>query len=353
MLGGDGYLGWPTAMAFSRPGTRVAVVDNFAKRQWELELGVRPLFPIPTLHERVRAWREVTEHEIELFVGDLTDYAFVESVDRRLPARHDRPLRRAAVGALLDDRRPARDLHPGEQRHRQPQRPVRDPRHRSPETHLVKLGTMGEYGTPDIDIEEGYLTVDHNGRQHTFLYPKTPGSMYHLSKVHDSHNIHFATPDLGPPRDRPQPGRRVRRRDRRVGARPAPRDELPLRRGLRHGAQPLLRPGGHRPPAHGLRQGRPDPRLPEHPRHDRSASRSPSRTRPTRASSASTTSSPSSSASSSSRSGSSTAAEHLGWSVDDRAHDEPAQGARGALLQRPAHRSCSSWAWSRTCSARS
>ena len=61
-----------------------------------------------------------------------------------------------------------------------------------PETHLVKLGTMGEYGTPDIDIEEGYLTVDHNGRQHTFLYPKTPGSMYHLSKVHDSHNIHFA-----------------------------------------------------------------------------------------------------------------------------------------------------------------
>jgi UDP-sulfoquinovose synthase len=65
-------------------------------------------------------------------------------------------------------------------------------RDRSPDSHLVKLGTMGEYGTPDIDIEEGYLTVDHNGRSHTFLYPKTPGSMYHLSKVHDSHNIHFA-----------------------------------------------------------------------------------------------------------------------------------------------------------------
>ena len=65
-------------------------------------------------------------------------------------------------------------------------------RDRAPEAHLVKLGTMGEYGTPDIDIEEGYLTVQHNGREHTFLYPKTPGSMYHLSKVHDSHNIHFA-----------------------------------------------------------------------------------------------------------------------------------------------------------------
>jgi UDP-sulfoquinovose synthase len=191
VLGGDGYLGWPTAMAFSRAGHRVAVLDNFAKRQWELELGVQPLFPVPTLHERVRAWREVTENDIDLYVGDLTDYAFVESV--------------------IGDLRPDTVIHYGEQ----PSAPYSmiDVRHAtytqsnnvvgnlnvlfairdtSPDTHLVKLGTMGEYGTPDIDIEEGYLTVDHNGRQHTFLYPKTPGSMYHLSKVHDSHNIHFA-----------------------------------------------------------------------------------------------------------------------------------------------------------------
>jgi UDP-sulfoquinovose synthase len=191
VLGGDGYLGWPTAMAFSRAGHRVAVVDNFAKRQWELELGVQPLFPIGTLHERVRAWREVSEREIELHVGDLTDYEFVESV--------------------IDGFRPDAIVHYGEQ----PSAPysmisvrhaaltqannvignlnvlfaIRD---RAPEAHLVKLGTMGEYGTPDIDIEEGYLTVQHGGREHTFLYPKTPGSMYHLSKVHDSHNIHFA-----------------------------------------------------------------------------------------------------------------------------------------------------------------
>jgi UDP-sulfoquinovose synthase len=63
----------------------------------------------------------------------------------------------------------------------------------APDAHLVKLGTMGEYGTPNIDIEEGYLRVEHNGRSHEFLYPKTGGSLYHLSKVHDSHNIHFAT----------------------------------------------------------------------------------------------------------------------------------------------------------------
>jgi UDP-sulfoquinovose synthase len=191
VLGGDGYLGWPTAMAFSKAGHRVAIIDNFAKRQWELEVGASPLFPIPTLQERIRAWHEVTGLDIELSVGDLTDYAFVESVIR--------------------DFRPDTIIHYGEQ----PSAPYSmiDVRHAtytqannvvgnlnvlfairdiSPETHLVKLGTMGEYGTPDIDIEEGYLTVDHKGRQHTFLYPKTPGSMYHLSKVHDSHNIHFA-----------------------------------------------------------------------------------------------------------------------------------------------------------------
>jgi UDP-sulfoquinovose synthase len=191
VLGGDGYLGWPTAMAFSQQGHRVAVLDNFAKRRWELEIGVRPLLPIRTLHERVRAWKEVSGRDIELFVGDLTDYAFVESV--------------------FSSFRPDAVIHYGEQ----PSAPysmidvrtatytqannvvgnlnvlfaIRD---LAPETHLVKLGTMGEYGTPNIDIEEGYLTVNHNGREHTFLYPKTPGSLYHLSKVHDSHNLHFA-----------------------------------------------------------------------------------------------------------------------------------------------------------------
>ena len=191
VLGGDGYLGWPTAMYLSRGGYRVAVVDNFAKRAWELELGVQPLFPITTLHQRVRAWREVSENEIEVFVGDLTDYRFVESVFRSF--------------------RPEAVIHYGEQ----PSAPYSmiDVRHATytqannvvgtlnvvfairdivPDCHLVKLGTMGEYGTPDIDIEEGYLTVNHDGRSQRFLYPKTPGSLYHASKVHDSTNIHFA-----------------------------------------------------------------------------------------------------------------------------------------------------------------
>ncbi|MDP8904234.1 MAG: NAD-dependent epimerase/dehydratase family protein [Chloroflexota bacterium] len=190
VLGGDGYLGWPTAMHLSARGFDVAVVDNFAKREWERELGVQPLIPIGTLEDRVAAWREVSGCEIGMYVGDLVDYPFVAWV--------------------IADFAPDAIVHYGEQ----PSAPYSmiDVRHatytqsnnvvgtlnvlfamrdRAPDAHLVKLGTMGEYGTPDIDIEEGYLLVEHNGRRHEFLYPKTPGSIYHLSKVHDSHNIHF------------------------------------------------------------------------------------------------------------------------------------------------------------------
>jgi len=192
VLGGDGYLGWPTALAFSARGDRVAILDNLAKRTWEAELDVAPLLPIGSLEERLSAWRHISGRDIEPIVGDLTDCDFVYDSLRTF--------------------RPDTIIHFGEQ----PSAPYSmiDARHAaftqgnnvvgtlnllfamrdvSPESHLVKLGTMGEYGTPDIDIEEGYLTVRHNGRSHTFLYPKTPGSMYHLSKVHDSHNIHFAT----------------------------------------------------------------------------------------------------------------------------------------------------------------
>ena len=169
------------------------------------------------------------------------------------------------------------------------------------ETHLVKLGTMGEYGTPDIDIEEGYLTVDHNGRQHTFLYPKTPGSMYHLSKVHDSHNIHFACRIWG-----------LRATDLNQGVvYGVETDESALDPRLatsfhydevfgtalnRFCVQAAI---GHPLTVYGQRA---DPRLSEHPRHRR-LHRPGDRDTDIPASCASSTSSPSSSASSSSPSG--------------------------------------------------
>ena len=126
---------------------------------------------------------------------------------------------------------------------------------------------MGEYGTPNIDIEEGYIDIEHNGRKDVLPYPKQPGSFYHLSKVHDSHNIMFCLQDLGAARHRSEPGRGLRHRDRRNRAGRSADQPLRLRRGLRHGAQPLLRAGGGGASADGLRQGRTDARISRYSRH--------------------------------------------------------------------------------------
>ena len=191
VLGGDGYLGWPTAMHFSAQGHDVAVVDNFLRRAMSVELGAGSLTPIQSLQERVTAWREVTGREIEIFLGDLADGQFVEETlsavrpdaivhygeqpsapYSMISRRHAVSTQRNNVEGTLNLLFAMRDI--------------------VPDAHLVKLGTMGEYGTPNIDIEEGFIEIDHNGRKDTLPFPKMPGSMYHLSKVHDSHNIHFA-----------------------------------------------------------------------------------------------------------------------------------------------------------------
>jgi UDP-sulfoquinovose synthase len=191
VLGGDGYLGWPTAMHFSNAGHEVAVVDNFAKRQWELEEGIAPLLPISTLHRRIACWREATGKAIGLHVGDLCNHRFIDQViDQFNPeaivhyaeqpsAPYSMQSRGTAVYTQSNNIVGTLNL-------------LFTMRRRCPDAHLVKLGTMGEYGTPNIDIEEGYLTVTHKGRTDTLPFPKQPGSFYHLSKVHDSHNIAFA-----------------------------------------------------------------------------------------------------------------------------------------------------------------
>ncbi|MBX6765640.1 MAG: NAD-dependent epimerase/dehydratase family protein [Actinomadura rubrobrunea] len=191
VLGGDGYLGWPTSLHLSRCGHDVAIADNFARRQYDFELGVESLVPIESLQTRVAAWREVTGASIEVFVGDLTDADFTYGVLRsfRPHAVVHFAEQRAAPYSMIDRKHAV---------YTQVNNVVgtlnllyaiaevdRD-------IHLVKLGTMGEYGTPNIDIEEGWLDLEYKGREDRVLYPKRPGSFYHLSKVHDSHNIEFA-----------------------------------------------------------------------------------------------------------------------------------------------------------------
>jgi len=191
VIGGDGYCGWATALYLSNRGYEVGILDSMVRRHWDLELGVDTLTPIATIQHRIQRWQDLTGKKIDLFVGDITNYDFLSKT--------------------LHQFEPEAIVHFGEQRSAPFSMIDREHavltqvnnvvgtlnilyamRDSFPDCHLVKLGTMGEYGTPNIDIEEGYITIEHNGRKDTLPYPKQPGSMYHLSKVHDSHNIHFA-----------------------------------------------------------------------------------------------------------------------------------------------------------------
>ena len=191
VLGGDGYCGWPTSLHLSDVGHEVVIVDNFVRRTIDQELGAQSLTPIAEPKERVKAWQELSGQTIALEYGDLLDWEFVSEIMQR----HEPEAivhfaeQRAAPYSMIDRRHALYTQHNNVIGTLNILFAINE---FAPECHLIKLGTMGEYGTPNIDIEEGYITIEHNGRKDTLPYPKLPGSWYHLSKVHDSHNIHFA-----------------------------------------------------------------------------------------------------------------------------------------------------------------
>ena len=190
ILGGDGYLGWPTAMHLSARGHEVAVVDNFLRRAMSVELGAGSLTPIQNLQDRVRAFEEVSGKKVVPYIGDLVDPQFVDRVFTEFKPEAiihygEQP---SAPYSMIDRKHAVETQRNNVEGNLNVLFAMRDI---TPEAHLVKLGTMGEYGTPNIDIEEGYIEIEHKGRKDTLPFPKLPGSMYHLSKVHDSHNIHF------------------------------------------------------------------------------------------------------------------------------------------------------------------
>lgn len=191
IIGGDGYCGWATSLHLSARGHQVAIFDSLVRRHWDQQLGVDTLTPIQPIARRLARWQELSGKTIALYVGDTNHY---ESLSKAV--------REFAPEAIV---------HFGEQRSAPYSMISREHavltqsnnvigtlnllyamRDFVPNCHLVKLGTMGEYGCPNIDIEEGYITIEHNGRKDTLPYPKQPSSFYHLSKVHDSHNIAFA-----------------------------------------------------------------------------------------------------------------------------------------------------------------
>ncbi len=167
------------------------MLDDFSRRRWHEEFSTGSLTPIRSLGDRIEAWRELTGEGIRFFPGSTEDGEQIEGVIDEIgpeaivhfaeqpsaplsmmSRRHAVATQRNNVLGTLNVLFAIRDRVPG--------------------CHLVKLGTMGEYGTPDIDIEEGFIEIEHKDRRDTLPYPKQPGSIYHLSKAHDSDNIHFA-----------------------------------------------------------------------------------------------------------------------------------------------------------------
>ena len=190
ILGGDGYLGWPTAMAFAAKGYEVCVMDNYLRRNIARETRSEPLVQVPNLHDRSEIFESISGKRIRVEIGDCTDFRVLEN--------------------LVKDFSPEVTVHYAEQ----PSAPysmkgLQEAQltfqnnlgatfnliwaviHHVPECHIIKLGTMGEYGTPNIDIEEGWIDISHKGRTQKFLYPRQSGSLYHTTKILDTDLLWF------------------------------------------------------------------------------------------------------------------------------------------------------------------
>lgn len=209
ILGGDGYLGWPSAMFFSNKRYKVTVIDNYLRRDICKKLDISMLYNVPNLIERARIWHKLTGLEIKVAIGDLQDSEFVRSLFNGT-VKYDWAVSKEYAGL------PDTVIHFAEM----PSAPYSMMDYRtanltisnnlivtnnlmyavkdfSVETHIVKLGTMGEYGTPNIDIEEGWLEIEHNGRKDKFIYPRQAGSIYHTTKIMDTDLLWFGVRTWG------------------------------------------------------------------------------------------------------------------------------------------------------------
>jgi UDP-sulfoquinovose synthase len=190
ILGGDGYLGWPTAMDFATKSHEVCVADNYLRRQIAMDTESEALFPTPNLIERARIFEQVTGNKIQTAIIDCADYRLLSNLvkefapdvivhyaeqpsapysmmgfdEANLTMRNNLMVTFNVIWAVIEH---------------------------APECHIIKLGTMGEYGTPNIDIEEGWLNVTHNDRSDKFLFPRQAGSLYHTTKVLDTDLLWF------------------------------------------------------------------------------------------------------------------------------------------------------------------
>ncbi|MDQ4101561.1 MAG: NAD-dependent epimerase/dehydratase family protein [Thermoproteota archaeon] len=191
VLGIDGYIGWALSMHLAKRGHTVSGIDNFSRRANVESIGSQSAIPLRDMQERVNAFRKIHGKNISFFEGDLLDYDFLEDVIKQ--TRPDSIIHLAeqpsAPFSMIDRSHAIYSQHNNVEGTLNVLYAMKD---LVPNCHLVKLGTMGEYGTPNIDIPEGFFEVEYRGRKDILPFPRQPHSMYHLSKVHDTANIMFA-----------------------------------------------------------------------------------------------------------------------------------------------------------------
>jgi UDP-sulfoquinovose synthase len=190
ILGGDGYLGWATAMHLSALGHQIVVADNYLRRDLMRRSDCDSLFPVGTLHQRASEWERVSGQIVDVVIGDLTEWEVLAGLFKGAPvdavvhyaeqpsAPFSMADRRSATLTLTNNLMVTMNL-------------IQAVREFSPNTHIVKLGTMGEYGTPNIDIEEGWIDITHKSRTDRFLFPRQAGSLYHTTKIMDTDLLWF------------------------------------------------------------------------------------------------------------------------------------------------------------------
>lgn len=190
ILGGDGYLGWPTAMHLSGRGCEVCVVDSYVRRNRCKEINRPPLCRVPDLMNRVTAWYGVSGRKLEVRVGDVTDYDFLLGVFRDFgPDAVMHFAEQPSAPYSMKGYREARETL--ENNLLSTLNVAYAVRETNSAIHIIKLGTMGEYGTPNIDIEEGFIDIEHNGRKDRLLFPRQAGSLYHTTKIQDTDLLYF------------------------------------------------------------------------------------------------------------------------------------------------------------------
>jgi len=190
ILGADGYLGWPTCLYFSQKGHEVIGVDNYFRRNAATELDCESLIPVADLTQRSKVWEEITGRKIDVHIGDITDYEFLLSIFEEY--KPDTVVHYAeqpsATYSMINRDRAAFTVQNNLLGTLNIVYAVKET---NPDCHIIKLGTMGEYGTPNIDIEEGWIEIEHKGRKDKFLFPRQASSLYHTTKIQDTDMLWF------------------------------------------------------------------------------------------------------------------------------------------------------------------